>query len=241
MRPLRIAVTAAVRAAVRAAITVAVTVVAMVALTATGCTRQVTGTAQPDPRTPGTSLTSDGYGILTGFADAPVQLELFTEPQCDHCADFQASFGEAIKAHIEAGRLALTYRPVTFFDEVFDTDFSGLVANALFLAAGPDTSASVFQSFVETLWANQNLSYGDYGNSDIAGLARDSGIAAEIVAKIDAGDTGVDTTAMDAANNATLAEISGDQAGTPTVYNPKTKSVVDIFDNDWLDTVMKGS
>lgn len=219
----------------------AVVIAAVLALTVTGCTKSITGVAQPDPRKPGTALTSDGYGIVAGFADAPVQLELFTEPQCNHCAGFQATYGEAIKHRIETGQLSMTYRPLTFFDDEFNIDYSAKAANALFLVAGSKTSASIFQTFVEQLWANQDLSSDYYSNSDFADLARESGVGDDIADKIGSGDSGVNTTEMNAVNTDSLAQISGGNIATPTLYNLKTKAVVDISEHDWLDKVLDGS
>jgi protein-disulfide isomerase len=219
----------------------AVVIAAILALTVTGCTKAITGVAQPDPRKPGTALTSDGYGIVAGFPDAPVQLELFTEPQCNHCAGFQATYGEDIKHHIETGQLVVTYRPLTFLDDEFNIDYSAKAANTLFLAAGSGTSAAIFQTFVEQLWANQDLSHDYYSNSDFADLARDSGVAGDIVDRIGSGDSGVNTTEMNAVNTDSLAQISDGNIATPTLYNMKTKAVVDISERNWLNKVLDGS
>ena len=105
-------------------------------ITAVGCSRTVDGTAQPDPRKPGVALSGDGYGIVAGFDDAPVNVEIFTEPQCNHCADLQADFGDDIARYLNIGQLAVTYRPMTFLDDS-DDRYSARVSNALFLAVDP--------------------------------------------------------------------------------------------------------
>ncbi|MDF2826445.1 MAG: protein-disulfide isomerase, partial [Mycobacterium sp.] len=87
------------------------------ALTLTGCADEIAGVAVPDPRKAGVALTDDGFGIVTGFADAPVQVEIFTEPQCSHCADLQATHGQEIRSAIGNGQLTVTYRPLTFLDD----------------------------------------------------------------------------------------------------------------------------
>ncbi len=51
-------------------------------------------------------LAEDGYGIVAGFDDAPVQIEIFTEPQCTHCSDLQRDFGDQLAYYINVGRLA---------------------------------------------------------------------------------------------------------------------------------------
>ena len=71
-----------------------------------------TGTAHADvPRT------IDGNGVLVGSWIAPVQLEIFCEPQCPHCAEFGVDDGDRLAAALASGRLAITYRWLTFLDE----------------------------------------------------------------------------------------------------------------------------
>ncbi|MGH3581263.1 MAG: protein-disulfide isomerase, partial [Mycobacterium sp.] len=62
---------------------------ALTLLSGVGCARQVTGNAQPDPVKPMTEVSKDGFGIVAGFPDAPARIEIYTEPQCTHCADLQ--------------------------------------------------------------------------------------------------------------------------------------------------------
>ena len=58
-------------------------------LTLSGCARAIGGTAVGDPAPPLVAVTDDQFGIRAGLPDAPVQLEIYTEPQCTHCADLQ--------------------------------------------------------------------------------------------------------------------------------------------------------
>ena len=152
-------------------------------ITAVGCSRTVDGTAQPDPRKPGVVVSDDGYGIVAGFDDAPVNVEIFTEPQCNHCADLQADFGDDIARYLNIGQLAVTYRPLTFLDDV-DDGYSARVSNALFLAVDPETSATAFQAFVEELYAQQRPLTAGPSDDEIADMARESGIPAAVVDRI---------------------------------------------------------
>lgn len=220
---------------------VALAVASVVALTSTGCTRAVEGVALPDPHKPGVALSSDGYGVVTGFADAPVQLELFTEPQCDHCADLQHEFGDQFKTYLESGRLSIVYRPLTFLDDAFGNDYSAIASNALFLAVDQATSAAMFQGFVEDLWANQELSLEDYTDDDFADLAHDSGLPAAVVDNIAAGKSAVDTGGMDTFNSQTLLTTGAGTVHTPVVYDVAAKTIVDTSDEAWLDKLMKSS
>jgi protein-disulfide isomerase len=213
--------------------------VVAVLLTSSACSREIDGVAQPDPHQAGVAVTSDGFGIIAGFPDAPVQLEIFTEPQCTHCAHLQATFGEDIKRHIESGQLAVTYRPMTFLDDEYGIDYSAVVANALFLTVEPSTKAATFQNFVEDLWANQDLSFSDYTDDDFAGIARDSGLSDDIVARISDGDSAVDTDKLASENQTLMSDESPESPGTPVVYNLKRKETIDISDPAWLDHLLQ--
>jgi hypothetical protein len=66
-------------------------------------------------------------------------------------------------------------------------------------------------------------------------MARESGIAEEVADRIAAGETTVDTAAVNDANRARLKQVNLENPGTPTVYDLKANRVVDIQDPGWLD------
>ncbi|WP_167106502.1 thioredoxin domain-containing protein [Mycobacterium sp. DL592] len=204
----------------------------------TGCTKAVAGVAQVDPNGPVTAITKDGFGILSGDPKAPVQIELYTEPQCTHCADLQKDFGDQLASYMDLGQLAVTYRPLTFLDTPDTKRHSERVANVLFAAAGPKTSARAFQKFVEDLWGHQDPGGTGPGNDELANMARDSGIPAEAVAAIKAGKDAVDAKQLGDANFEYLYEVDPVNTGTPTVYDLKKGDTVDIYDNNWLSKLM---
>ncbi len=214
-------------------------VAAVLALAVAGCSKEIAGVAQPDPRKAGVALTSDGFGIVAGFADAPFQLEIFTEPQCPHCDHLQANFSEDIKQHLQSGQLAVTYRPMTFLDDEYGIDYSAVVGNALFLAVDSSTSTATFQTFVEDLWANQELSFVDYNDNDFADIARDSGLSDDVVKRIAHGDSVVDTDDLGLQNESLMSKESPESPGTPVVYNLTQKDTVDISDADWLEHLLQ--
>lgn len=208
----------------------------LVALAATGCCREVTGAAVPDPHRPGVTLNNDGNGVVVGFQNAPVQLEIFTEPQCPGCAELQRQFGNAINLYVLSGKLAVTYRPETFID-ILGTQYSARVSNALFLAGDSTTSATSFQSYVMTLWGNQETE-GSEGPSDsqLAQWACDAGVAAKAAERIAAGEAGVDVDAMSEANFDKLDDVSAPYTpSTPTVYDANEDAIIDTTDDNWLD------
>lgn len=218
-------------------------VVAMLAMAVTlavpACTNVVDGVARPDSRTPGVSVSDDGYGIVAGFPEAPVQLELFTEPQCEHCAHLQAEFGADIKRYLQSGQLAVTYRPLAFLDDQYGNDFSAIAIGALFAAVEPETSAATFQEFVEQLWANQDLALGAYTTTDFADLARTANLPDDVVDRI-AGVGTVNGYEVSDANSELLYQLDG-VGGTPTGYDLNEDVVIDLTDPDWLTDLMNQS
>lgn len=209
-------------------------------LLAAGCTQQVTGTAVRDPVTAPLAISDDGFGIVTGFDDAPVHIEIFTEPQCTHCAHLQSEFGDSIGYYIGIGALNVTYRPLTFLDEN-GNEHSARVSNALFLAAdGPNQKATgtQFQGFVEQLWAQQDPGGPGPSDDEMADIARGLGMPDDVVAQIASGGSAVDIIELNEANIQLLASVGDDYAGTPTVYGVDADRRIDLADEEWLDKLM---
>jgi protein-disulfide isomerase len=212
-------------------------------LVVAGCTSQVSGTATRDPATAPLAVTKDEYGIAAGFDDAPVRLEIYTEPQCNHCADLQADFGAQLKYYIGIGQLQVTYRPLTFLDTA-SNDYSARVTNALFLAAGGDAGSDAsqratgtqFQKFVEELWSHQQPGGKGPSADEMADFASDAGVPAGPVNDIRGAKTGIDVAELENINFEFLTEVSD---GTPTVYDIDRDQKVDIYDNDWLSKLMQ--
>jgi protein-disulfide isomerase len=184
---------------------------------------------------PGTALTDDGYGVQVGSADAPTRLEIFCEPQCPHCAEFEAASGEQIGRDLSSDRLAVTYRWLTFLDEKHHNDTSARVGNALMLAADPATSAVAYQGFVTQVYRQQDSHEDGPTAEDIAAMALESGVPAPVVDRIAAGEPAVDSAAMNAANRDRLNRTNPEHPGTPTVYDLNADNVVDTDDAGWLD------
>jgi protein-disulfide isomerase len=190
-----------------------------------------TGTAHADvPRT------IDSNGVLVGSWFAPVQLEIFCEPQCPHCAELEAGDGDRLAAALASGRLAITYRWLTFLDSRHHNDVSARLTQALFIAADPATPPSAYQAFVQDLYRNQS----DDGptQSAVAKMARDSGLPDAVADRIGRGENVVDAAAVNDANKARLKQENPDNPGTPTVYNLNTRSVVDTDNQGWLDALV---
>src|SRR6476659_1923608 len=158
-----------------------VMITAALLITAVGCTKEVTGTAESDPNKPPLSVSKDGYGIVAGFENAPAKIEIYTEPQCNHCADLQADFGDQLAYHIAVGQLEVTYRPMTFLD-----DKTGGYAWHFFFAHTPATektgtpeakaTGTEFQRFVEGVWAHQRPGGDPPTGDELQDMAKKAGM-----------------------------------------------------------------
>ncbi len=192
------------------------------------------GTAHADvPRTP------DGNGVMvqSGWpGTAPVQLEIFCDPQCPYCAELESTYGDRVAGDVASGRLAVTYRWLTFLDARHHNDVSARISNALFVAADPTTSADAYQAFVQDLYRHQSSD--GPSNSDIAAMARESGVPEMVADRIAAGDYAIDAAALNDANRTRLDQVNPENPGTPTVYDLRANRLVDIHDPGWLDDLL---
>jgi protein-disulfide isomerase len=216
-----------------------VLITAALMIVGVGCTKQVAGTAESDPNKPPLSVSKDGYGIVAGFDNAPAKVEIYTEPQCNHCADLQHDFGDQLAYYIAVGQLEVTYRPMTFLDDK-SGGYSGQVSNALFLAAEkPAATGTQFQRFVEQLWANHRPGGKPPTKDELREYATKAGMSDSVAKRISDGGSAVNTKDMDDANFEYLYEIDSTDLGTPTVYDLGKGEKLDIYDNDWLNKLMQ--
>jgi len=213
-------------------------------ITAVGCTKQVTGTAESDPNKPPLAVSKDGYGIVAGFDNAQAKIEIYTEPQCNHCANLQADFGDRLAYYIAIGQLEVTYRPMTFLDKK-SGGYSGQVSNALFLATEKTGSPEVkatgteFQRFVKDVWAHQRPGGEPPTGDELQDMAKKAGMPGPVAQNIKGGRSAVNVKAMDDANFEFLYEIDNESMGTPTIYDLGKGEKLDIYDNDWLTKLIQ--
>jgi hypothetical protein len=176
-------------------------------------------------------LTDDGFGFRLGKPFARAEIEVYIEPQCPHCANFFLQFGDEIARDVGDGCLAVTYRPLVFLDRGGNT-YSAQVTNALFLAAHPraEVSAMQLQQFIDNLYEAINP---DGGYAWIAQIAQRTQLPSALIARISAGETVMDTTAMESFNEARFEAEMHTSAHTPGVYDLDANAEVEITP-DWL-------
>ncbi len=186
---------------------------------------------------PATVLGADGFSVVVGAADAPVQLEIFCEPQCPICAHFEDASGDALSQRLATGDLAVTYRWLTFLDDKRDNDTSARIANTLLLAADPGTSAPSYQGFVTEMYRAQNGSPDAPSATQLATMAAHNGVSGLAIARIAIDLPAADTALMNSTNMTRLKQVNPDNPGTPTVYNLNTNEVIDAQEPGWLDAL----
>jgi protein-disulfide isomerase/uncharacterized membrane protein YphA (DoxX/SURF4 family) len=123
----------------------AATALVLAALVGIGIGVQASRIPAPTGPVPaGVSLTD---GVTVGKATAPVTLDLFEDPQCPVCAQFESQVGPTIAGWISSGKVKIHYHVISFLDSESSTKYSSRAANALYAAAAvnPDAFARLHQ------------------------------------------------------------------------------------------------
>jgi protein-disulfide isomerase len=111
--------------------------------------RDTTGESGADPRG-----ANDDYGVVVGDDDAPKTITLYEDFQCPVCRAFEVASAEKVRAGVEAGKVKVEYRMVSFLDKASKNEYSSRAANAAMVVL--DTAgADVFWKFHDLLYTNQ--------------------------------------------------------------------------------------
>jgi protein-disulfide isomerase len=107
---------------------------------------------------------TDTYGVVIGDASAPKTVQVYEDFQCPICKEFEASTRDKLRAAVDAGRIKIDYRMVSFLNDASTTNYSSRALNAA--AVVLDTSGQdVFLKFHDLLFDNQPAE-GSAGLSD---------------------------------------------------------------------------
>ena len=169
--------------------------------------RDTTGEADVDPR----GASSD-YSAVIGDADAPKTITVYEDFQCPVCRAFEQASADKVRAGVEAGKINLEYRMVSFLDKSSQNEYSSRAANAAMVVL--DTAGTdAFWKFHDLLYANQpDEGTAGPGNDDLIDLAVEAGADRdEVTASIKDGE--FDQWVL----NATDQMSKNGVTGTPTV------------------------
>lgn len=167
-------------------------------------------TLPPAPEEPDTSKTPPGIVDADKAATngEPVQLVVFQDYECVHCADFEKENAELLKKYVDAGKLDVEYRNLNFLDKATPDQYSSRAANAAYLVA-EQVSADQFLEYSQEVFTHQGT--GGLSNQELAEIA---------------GKHGASVTAEDIDENtyrpmvdvATRESVTNGVAGTPTMF-----------------------
>jgi len=128
--------------------------------------------AAPEPR-----------DLIVAKKGEPINITMYVDANCVHCADFEATYGDQIEKWLANGDVNVEYRNVGYLDGGSPTNFSSRGANALACVA--DESPAAYMKFVKALWGH--YPEGEMKNAELAQMAVDNG-ASESVSDCIEGD-----------------------------------------------------
>lgn len=127
--------------------------------------------------------TADPRNLVVADKGEPINITMYVDANCVHCADFEATYGDQINEWLSNGEVTVEYRNVGYLDGGSATNFSSRGANALACVA--DQSPEAYMSFVEALWGH--YPEGEMKNAELADMAIENGAAESVSDCIDEG------------------------------------------------------
>ncbi|WP_353946627.1 thioredoxin domain-containing protein [Streptomyces sp. HUAS MG91] len=99
----------------------------------------------------GASARVDGATIVVGRADAPHTVQVYEDPRCPYCKEFEQGGARALAAPVREGRVKVEYTIASFLDARLGGSGSVNAANAL----RSSVDAGKFSAFHAAVFANQ--------------------------------------------------------------------------------------
>lgn len=200
-----------------------------------------------------TATQAEGYGastqsVATASADGVVTVskpgstpkatvDIYEDAMCPGCAELERQFGQQVNQELDNGNLTVNYHMVNFLDPRSPSgDYSSRAAGALLCVAQESGSTpGVYMAFHSALFApeNQPAENGttDLSNQQLADLAKAAGASDAAQSCIAQGQQVQAAATAATAFLATLNEVTGGRASTPTVV--KDGAPIQLS-SDWL-------
>ncbi|MFJ2620902.1 DsbA family protein [Glutamicibacter sp. NPDC087344] len=169
--------------------------------------------------------TAEPRDLTVGKAGEPVNITMYVDANCVHCADFEATYGDQVNEWLAAGDITIDYRNVGYLDGGSPTNFSSRGANALACVA--NDNAAAYMPFVTALWGHYEQ--GEMKNAELAEMAIASGASENVTSCIDKG------TFRPFVQYTTNAAKYDGVAGTPTLV--VQGKVLDLASDDFPTVV----
>jgi protein-disulfide isomerase len=164
-----------------------------------------------EPATPPQGATSS-YGVVVGDDSAAKTITIYEDFQCPVCAALEGATAEKLREAVEAGKVKVEYRMVSFLDDASKNAYSSRAANAA--AAVLDTAG------IDAFWTFHDELFADQPDEGTAGPSNDELVDAAVAAGAPraAVAAAVDDGTFDQwVANATDAMSRDGVTGTPTV------------------------
>jgi protein-disulfide isomerase len=157
------------------------------------------------PETPDDSAVPPG--VEASGDGEPVQVVIFQDFECVHCADFEAENADALEEAVTSGDIVLEYRNLNFLDRSTPTQYSSRAAAAAY-EVGNQSSAEQYLAFVEEVFSHQGT--GGLDDEQLVEIASSHG--ADIAAALE------EDTWRPMVNVVSQESLANGVSGTPTVF-----------------------
>lgn len=157
------------------------------------------------------------YVEFTNGGEVKGTMDLYSDPRCPVCAKFEMENKDRIVEAINQGH-ALRFHPMTFLDEMTQSDYSQRTSTVLMILAENGDSEAAWKMY-SGLWDNQPSESSNElpGNEDLAIFAESAGASDESVQQIkDMGDG--EKGKMLGDDNASFMEQDLGRVSTPNLY-----------------------
>lgn len=146
-------------------------------------------------------------GVEASGEGEPVQVVIFQDFECVHCADFEAENGAALEESVTSGDITLEYRNLNFLDRATPTMYSSRAAAAAY-EVGNQVSTEEYLAFVEEVFSHQGT--GGLDDEQLVQIAATHG--ADIATAME------ENTWRPMVNVVSQESLAHGVSGTPTVF-----------------------
>ncbi len=219
---------------------VTIGVIALVGLVIGGVVLNANRAKEPALDRNGT-VTAGNTDLTVGAAAAPVTIDLFEDPLCPACGQFEQTQGGQLADAVRGGKLRVRFHMLNFLnDSSASRDYSTRAGAAVQCVAG-EKNQDLFLKFHSELFKQQPMERGssDHSNDELAKIARQVG-ANEATQRCIASGAQVPAAAKAAQESLNqLSKALDGNVSTPSVLLEGKK--VDLANPNWLADLLKGA
>lgn len=110
-------------------------------------------------------------GVAKAPAGEPMQMVVYADANCVHCAKFEQSYGDLINEKLNNGEITVEYRITNFLDANSPTMYSSRAANAL--AAVAEKKPEAYMEYLAAIYDRYGT---EPNNEELISMANDLGV-----------------------------------------------------------------